>query len=263
MRTKALPRTLLLSAASSAALLLQAPAVPAQDSAGVLAGGVFLAEDRAPLADVRIRIQDEELSAVSDSAGEFRIDGVPPGRHVLTLSYLNMFSDVAGSVEVEVGPSEAVWIDILLEIRVVPVPELVVEIERAPNRGKMVGFEQRRATAFGTFIDREDIDRAQPDRLTQLFYAVPGVRVVPAPDGGLFGARLASARGGFECFMEVFLDGIRQPSGTFDLDIFPPQDVEAIEVYSGSSRTPAIFAYRGAMCGAVVIWTRDPTRQER
>jgi hypothetical protein len=235
-----------------------------QEPSGRLVGTVFMAEENTPLSDVTILLRGTEIQAVSDSLGSFRLEGVPPGDHTLTLSYLNMVSDIAGGVAVAVADGETVWLNIEVEITVVPVPELVVQIERADNVGKMAGFDHRRATAFGSFITRDDIERAHPGRLTQLFYAVPGVRVVPAPNNDILGTRLVSARaGGINCYMELFLDGIRQPTEGFNIDLLPPEDVEAIEVYVGSSRTPAIFAFRGAPCGVVVIWTRDPTRQDR
>ncbi len=235
-----------------------------QEPSGRLVGTVYMAEENTPLPDVTIRLRGTELRAVSDSLGSFRLEGVPSGDHTLTVSYLNMVSDVAGSVAVAVADGETVWLNIEVEVTVVPVPELVVQIERADNVGKMAGFDHRRATAFGSFISREQIERAGPARLSQLFYAVPGVRVVPAPNNDILGTRLVSARaGGINCYMELFLDGIRQPSEGFNIDLLPPEDIEAIEVYVGSSRTPAIFAFRGAPCGAVVIWTRDPTRQDR
>jgi hypothetical protein len=43
-------------------------------------------------------------------------------------------------------------------------------------------------------------------------------------------------------------------------DEFTPQDVEAIEFYSGPSTIPPQFAprFNSYTCGAVVIWTRLP-----
>lgn len=255
--------TLLTATLVAIALAGAQDAALGQEPSGSLVGSVFMAEGNTPLSDVTILLRGTELQAISDSLGFFRLEGVPPGDHTLTVSYLNMVSDVAGNVAVAVADGETVWLNIQLEITVVPVPELVVQIERADNVGKMAGFDHRRASAFGSFITRDEIERAHPGRLSQLFFAVPGVRVVPAPDD-ILGARLVSARaGGFNCPMELFLDGIRQPSVGFNIDLLPPEDIEAIEVYSGSSRTPAIFSFRGAPCGAVVIWTRDPTRQDR
>jgi hypothetical protein len=240
-----------------------ATAAAAQEATGRLAGSVLLAADESPLEDVRVMVRGTGRAAVTDSMGGFRIDSVPAGDHVLAVRYLDMLSDVAGSVSVSVAENETVVLSILLEIHAMPVPELVVEIERVDNAGKMTGFEQRRASAFGSFLTREDIERAQPDRLSQLFYAVPGVRVVRPPGGDIFGTRLISARGGIECTMLLYLDGIRTSQDAFNIDLLRPGDIEGVEVYNGASRTPAIFSYRGARCGAVAIWTRDPTRQDR
>ena len=46
-------------------------------------------------------------------------------------------------------------------------------------------------------------------------------------------------------------------------DEFPPQDVEALEIYAGVSTIPPQFAPRSftigvKTCGAIVIWTRLP-----
>jgi hypothetical protein len=256
--------TLLTPIVTAVALAGAQNAALGQEPSGSLVGSVYMAEENTPLSDVTILVRGTELQTVSDSLGSFRLEGVPPGDHTLTVSYLNMVSDVAGSVAVRVADGETVWLSIALEITVVPVPELVVQIERADNVGKMAGFDHRRASGFGSFITRAEIERARPGQLSQLFYAVPGVRVVPAPDNDILGKRLVSARaGGINCYMQLFLDGIRQPFEGFNIDLLPPEDIEGIEVYVGSSRTPAMFSFRGAPCGAVVIWTRDPTRQDR
>ncbi len=251
------------SAVLLAAAIANASTAVAQESVGELVGQVVMTEDGTELAGVRVTVAGTGLSSVSDTDGRFRIEAVPEGEHVLTVSYLDLASDVAGSVPVAVSGNETVWVTILLEINVIPVRELVVQIERVDDLGKMAGFDRRRASAFGSFISREDIDRAQPDRLSQLFYAVPGVRVVPPPGEDLFGARLVSSRSGLDCYMQLFLDGIRQPLGAFDIDLLPPEDIEGIEVYAGPSRTPTLYSHRGAPCGVVAIWTRDPTRQDR
>jgi hypothetical protein len=45
-----------------------------------------------------------------------------------------------------------------------------------------------------------------------------------------------------------------------DVDDFPPDVVEAMEVYSGSSEMPPELNVGRALCGAIVIWTRDPRK---
>ncbi len=46
-------------------------------------------------------------------------------------------------------------------------------------------------------------------------------------------------------------------SGT--LDDFSAEDIEAVEVYVGTSEVPAELDKNGkGVCGAIVVWTRDP-----
>lgn len=240
-------------------LLAQQP--QEEQPTGTLEGSVFLAADLSPLPDVRVELADLERDAVSDSAGLFAFEEVPAGEHVLVIRYLNMISEPGDAATVVVRRQETTTLEITLVLNVVPVPELVIEVEAIDPIGKMAGFDRRRTGASGTFITREDIERRQPQRLSQMFYTVPGVRVVGAAMGETH-TNLYSTRSPFSCPMLYYLDGIRQPpTSAFGIDVLPPQDIEGIEVYVGSSSTPAVFRYRGAQCGVVAIWTRDPTRR--
>lgn len=202
-----------------------------------------------------------ELSALSDSAGHFRIEDVPAGEHEVIVGFLSMVSRASQGVTARIREDRTTEVELLLDIAVLPVPALVVEIETLEGRGKMSGFERRRARAFGRFITRQEIERSKPRRLSQLLYRVPGVRIILSPTDPS-NTILSSTRSGGVCEMDYYLDGIRQPLNTgFTIDILPPGDIEGIEIYTGPSLPPAIFASRGAKCGVVAIWTRDPTRR--
>ncbi len=220
-----------------------------------------LASDLTPLVGARIMIAEMDLSALSDSAGYFRIEDVPAGEHEVIVGFLSMVSQASQGVTATIREDQTTEVELLLDLAVLPVPALVVQIEALEERGKMRGFERRRATTFGRFITRQEIERLQPRQLSQLFYMVPGVRVIRSP-GDLSNPILSTTRGGRVCEMDFYLDGIRQPlDNRFTIDLLPPGDIEGIEIYTGPSNTPAIFAYRGAQCGVVAIWTRDPTRR--
>ena len=206
-------------------------------------------------------IAELDLSALSDSVGHFRIEDVPAGEHEVIVGFLSMVSQASQGVTATIREDGTTEVEILLDLAVLPVPALLVEIEALEEFGKMSGFERRRARTFGRFITRQEIERVQPHRLSQLFYTVPGVRIVHSPTDPS-NTTLMSTRGGGVCEMDFYLDGIRQPPDTgFTIDILPPEDIEGIEIYTGPSRSPAIFSYRGAKCGVVAIWTRDPTRR--
>jgi hypothetical protein len=65
-------------------------------------------------------------------------------------------------------------------------------------------------------------------------------------------SRRASVPGLDECTLAVFLDGMRL--GDTDLDLFPMDAIEAIEVYQGIETPPQ---YAVTPCGAVLLWTRQ------
>ncbi len=232
-----------------------------QPAAGHLEGSVRLASDLTPLVGARVMVAELDLSALSDSAGYFRIEEVPAGEHEVIVGFLSMVSQASRGVTVTIREDQTTEVELLLDIAVLPVPALVVEIEALVERGKMRGFERRRATTFGRFITRQEIERLKPSRLSQLFYGVPGVRIIRSPTDPSTRI-LSTTRSGGVCAMDYYLDGIRQPLNSgFTIDLLPPDDIEGIEIYVGSSRSPAIFSYRGARCGVVAIWTRDPTRR--
>ena len=58
------------------------------------------------------------------------------------------------------------------------------------------------------------------------------------------------------CQPYYIIDGQYQPG--FELDLIPPNDIEGIELYKGSSETPPQFNRMNAVCGVIVVWTRDP-----
>jgi hypothetical protein len=117
----------------------------------------------------------------------------------------------------------------------------------------MERFEQRRATAHGTFITRAEIEEKNPLRISDLFYMVPNTILAPDGRGGMM---LQSMRGGglFDqpCTVPVFVDGVRTAGGIDAM--LSPELVEAVEVYTGLADTPPQFG--PSRCGAVAIWLR-------
>ncbi len=120
----------------------------------------------------------------------------------------------------------------------------------------MADFHDRRQRAgSGRFITRDQIEKEDPLRLTDLFRSVPGVRIVPSLMGGSrVRLRSSTAR---DCVPFVWVDGVPMGAGEFDLDVLTPETVEGVEIYSGVSGVPQRFmGTRGeGSCGAIVVWT--------
>jgi outer membrane cobalamin receptor len=150
---------------------------------------------------------------------------------------------------VEVAADAVHEIAVELSASPIPLEPLVTVARRNPF---LAGFEERRATGIGTYLDRRDIEARNANRLSDLMRAVPGARVVQLPNGGN-GMRL---RGG--CVPTFWINGVRTANDA-RLEIpmdeaARPEDVEAIEVYRVPATVPSQF--RPEACGVVVLWTR-------
>ena len=114
------------------------------------------------------------------------------------------------------------------------------------------GYYRRARTSNGYQANRQMIDEVAPTGdLTRLFRTVPGVSVGRDQWGSIV---LESRRG--RCEIGTFLDGMRTPG--LDISTFPPEAVEALEVYVGVS-TPMEYHNN---CGALLLWSRRPGGEE-
>jgi len=156
---------------------------------------------------------------------------------------------------------------------------------------EQVGFYERQKADFGHYITRDEIERRQAHRFTDLLRVIPGVRILPSGNGGsgssiqLRGSMLSL---GGVCHPQVIVDGLVVLRGTarpwrpansgpedrateqalpaldpdreqvsID-DVVMPDDVEAIEVFRSGVQVPVRFGgtSTSTQCGVIVIWTR-------
>lgn len=124
-------------------------------------------------------------------------------------------------------------------------------VERSPL---LDNYRFRKSVGLGTFITRQDIEKARPLKMTDMLRVVPGVIVEGSGAG--FMSKIRIGRGsGHTCQTQIFLDGIRMPDPYLD-ELVAPGDVEGIEIYRGLATIPAEFLTPDAPCGVVAVWTR-------
>jgi hypothetical protein len=192
---------------------------------------------------------------VSDSAGRFRLSGVPSGRHVLIVRKPGF---VPESVVVDAaGPDSVVVV-----VRLMPVAAVLpsVEVEGRRVSAKMVGFEERKRLGVGRFLTEDEIARGPGTRLSDKLRVLPGVRVLYSRGGSMNQVRIATTRGpdGFRnipCYVRVIVDGAHVPPD-FSINHIDPNEVAALEWYAGPSQIPAQYNISGNSCGLLIIWTK-------
>jgi len=223
--------------------------------------GLVLADSVTPLPQARIRIVGATTVVLSANDGRFTLAPIPAGNQVLEVRRLGYVAFVQW---VKVVGGETLNLRIILEL--VPVSLKAVEVKGEPARlPAMQGFENRRAHGSGHYFNRTEIARMQPRVFTDVLRRIPGVQVQPSsgPFGGNEMVRMSRTIGvtGLRpCPVLFYVNGM-PIQVTSDMSInqyVAPEEVVAIEVYSGTSQTPPEFQSNllNSRCGVIVIWTR-------
>ncbi len=218
-----------------------------EDQLANILGRVVQAGSHASLSQAIVEMPELELAMESDESGRFWFRNVPAGEHLFVIHYLGY----ADSTRVFLQPVELNQLEIILDLKVVPVADLVVQVESLDAPSKLTDFNRRRDKGEGYFITRADILRRDPVRMSDMLRSVPGVRVAN-PTLGQSSIRMR----GRSCSIAYFVDGIRAPY--FNMDNLQPSSVEGVEIYLGTASVPPEFRGPLTPCAAIAIWTRDP-----
>jgi hypothetical protein len=219
--------------------------------AGTVVGRVQSPEGT-PIADARVEVRGTGVATQTTESGSFELTGAPLGTRVLEVAALGF---LLRRPIVDVRPSAPARIELTLT----PAPQVLPAIGVVAKRGKASSFEQRRNHAAGYFLTADDLERRGVRRFEQLFYAVPGFRVVPVGIGGsaVYSNR-SSSLFGEPCSPEIYVNGWRWPVSLASgepVGIWV-EDIAAVEIYSGPASVPAEFGGGQSRCGAIVVWER-------
>jgi hypothetical protein len=238
------------------ALELARSAAPSGDAA---IEGWILFPDEPPSVPVQILV-DGRIASTARSSGEFLVERAGTGERQIAFR-ANGY--VRTSVAVDVHAGESVLFAVAMQ-RVSAVILARATHRVVPGEEWRTGFEQRRKSGQGFFLDQEGIRRRGGQTLADLLRGVPGVRLVPAATGYHYeSTRSADAGAGAfagnepldRCEMMFYVDG--QPflieEGAVDSNVRSAQ-IAALEVYASAATVPKQFAGARAACGVIVIW---------
>jgi hypothetical protein len=183
---------------------------------------------------------------ISGPQGHFDAGALPAGTFELRVETLS-FSPLAYSIILEGEASVDLHVEMVPEA--LELSPLVITTTR-PRRLELGGFYDRRATGFGTTMTRAEIEELSPPRVTDLFYGLAGVQVIPSSRGGSADIRLR--RG---CTPQVVLDGAPFTYPVSLDDLVNVGELEAVEVYQGAT-AGALPYYSTNSCGTIMVWTR-------
>jgi len=217
---------------------------------GRVSGVVLTKEGKVPLAGAVVRL-DNGPEARTDTQGEWTIANAPTGTRRLEVRAVGHAPERRTVDVIEGAPLVRIA---MLELTTVMAS---VNVTAARNASQaLVEFEQRRKSAFGRFLTREDIERRRPVVASDLFRTVPGVFV----DGVRDSDQRIQMRGIFDARCDALLivnGGVMPGMTAADLDDFaPPRNIIGIEVYQPGT-VPAEFQQLGTTtaCGVIAVWT--------
>ena len=235
-----LARTLLLTKGDSAPRVGRATVVGRVTLSGAPGGGS------------RVEIGGTDLVTMTNEKGEFSMTGAPAGTHVLNVRHMGY---LAVTVPVNIAAREPNRLNIDLP-RFVPVMDPVLVTARRNRSLDRVGFNERRRVGIGRYVTREEIERSNPLRISDILRRVPGLRVAHAGGRDVIASSRGGTFGGPGCVRFWVDDMLWQSMEPGDVnDFVSAKEVMGIEVYS-SGGTPARYMMGGQSCTTVIVWTR-------
>ena len=215
--------------------------------------GTVLDHNRRPLSGAHALIWGTQLETVTNTGGEFSLEGLPGGTHTLEIRAIGYAPQTSTVQLAATRPASAT---VVLGKPAQVLSTVTVRGTLLYSR-RLADFERRRRAGFGTFITSEEIARRPTAKLSQLLQAVPGVRVESFPGS----YRVTMQRGATTgvgraaCVPSLFVDGVLDRIK--DFDAYFADYIAGIEVYRGEAGRPFEFIDSSNPCGAIAIWTRD------
>jgi hypothetical protein len=248
-----------------AAMLLLAPSGAAGQT---LAGRVVDSSNEAAVegATLQLLAADSQvvIGGLSRETGAFSLLAPSAGEYLLRVERLGYQTSVLGPLRLRSGGF--LEVTVALGPAALPVEGVNVEVEGRLLFLENAGFYDRRQKTAGQFLDRREIEALQLRKVSDLLNTFRGVRIIRTGtevDVQLRGAVANALTGATTCLPPIFRDGVMlapqwppEPRIRVNLDDLQLEDVEAVEVYVGSSTVPAQFAANGAPCGAIALWRR-------
>ncbi len=196
-------------------------------------------------------------AAQTDGRGRFTFTRLYPGQHLVEFSHL-AYESRADSIGVEYGRMSNIRVSLSADpVRLDPIE---VSVERRDIVLEQAGFYDREAIGFGKFLDRDDLEKRPPGRVSDLFAGLAGVSLIAGPTGQRQVILNAGRYRREPCFPRVVLDDMIVGGGPLQpaqLDVLLMRSaIAGVEVYTTTAGIPIKYGGTGSSCGVIVIWTR-------
>jgi hypothetical protein len=214
-------------------------------------GAIVSMDGTRPVPEAQVSLTGAQAERTNER-GEWATENATPGTRMIEVRAVGYFPERRAVNVVEGAPALRVS---LFTMRAMLDTIRVTATRLSPN---MKGFEERRRSGMGRYVDAEFIARRRPNRVSDVLRFVPGLYVYQQ---SLNTSLQMRGNFGERCVPAVYVDGHFMRSFTGDdLDSFVnPDDIAGIEVYHEPTVPPQFsMGLAGDACGSIVVWTRPP-----
>ena len=210
----------------------------------VVAGlrGVVTDTTGAPVADAEVTALEPDVTVRTDTLGRFNLPMRADQSAILRVRRLGY-----RATSLQPLPMRDKELQILLH----PLGQQLarVVVRSTWGNAQLEELLRRQKRWGGTHILRDEIERRNPSRVSDLLQGRAGMRVRrDAYGNGVVLGRL-------DCQMAILVNGVPVRGLSID-DVISANDVAAIEAYNGASTPTELLALAGKGCGALAVWTR-------
>ena len=197
---------------------------------------------------------DSVTSTITNEDGRFSLTSPVPGSFLLLAAALGHRETTVGVFDL--GEGGEFTVDFRVPVEALTLEGLIVQADQVAQDASLVmnGFMRRMQQGLGRFFTPADIEKSAAVYTQDLFYGIPGVRVIDD--------RLQIRSAARFCSPQIWVDGLPQSFGP-DLPlnfIVPLEDLAALEVYRRATEVPLQYAGAGAGCGVILFWTKTARR---
>ncbi len=274
MKTRVAPFAFaLLAAAVAAAAAQQQQDKPADTTAAHRAAadqryryrllGVYDDESGEPIPGAEVRDMLSGLSSPTSATGTVSLFFLPDSG---SLIHVRKIGYDPQTLTVAITPKDTAPVTIALHKSAQQLPTVTVTGKSAPIyiSSRLRGAQERiDEHAGGYYIDENEMRKLDNETLKEALEPhMPGMMPTQGAHGEtyLVSSRhpCANTMGGCRnpnCYVSVYIDGIRSTQVPQDFNRLSSQDYAIAEFYSSPESTPAEFGH--SQCGTLLLWTRE------
>ena len=212
------------------------------------AGGV-------PVVGARVSVQGSPSSVATGTDGTFTLTGVSPGTQSVLVRRVG-YTPVEMPIDVKLRSSNP--LTVRLGTYTAQLSTLDVKAKADPLEA--TGFERRRKSGMGKYMNETDIDATHPTFTTDALRRIPGIYVV----GSGQSASVYTQRGNGCVNYMIDRNPIPSSQGNQTIDeLVNSRDLAAIEFYQTADIPMELTSGVNSGCALLVIWTKGELKDPR